>query len=88
MEERLTEEVLRSPLVDNASVRLREEGITVCGEVFVQLKAQGELGRQLKQLSEEIAQSDWRYHNLVIMPVEEIGPSPDQPAANGGRNRA
>ncbi len=88
IEERLTEEVLRSPLVENASVRLREEGITVCGEVFVQLKGQGELGRQLKELSDEIGKSDWRYHNLVIMPVEKIGPSQDQPAANSARNKA
>lgn len=88
MEERLTEEVLRSPLVENASVRLREEGITVCGEVFVQLKGQAELGRQLMELSEEIAKIDWRYHNLVIMPVDKIESPLGQSAANGAQDEA
>lgn len=88
MEERLTEEVLRSPLVEKASVRLREEGITVCGEVFVQLKGQGELGRQLRELSEEIQKSDWRYHNLVIMPVDTIGSPRAQPVAKGAQKEA
>lgn len=72
MEERLTKEVLRSPLIEDASVRLREEGITICGEVFVQLKGQAELGRQLLELTEELTESDWRYHNLVIIPVDKI----------------
>ncbi len=88
MEERLVEEVLRSPLVENASVRLREEGITVCGEVFVQLKdGQGELGRQLMALSDEIAKIDWRYHDLVIMPVDKIGSPLDQPAGNDQQDK-
>jgi divalent metal cation (Fe/Co/Zn/Cd) transporter len=75
--ERLPEEVealLRGmDWIDDAAVRMRDEGHILIGEAFIVPKAgTQDLPRLLEQAVGEARALDWRVHDLVIMPVQEL----------------
>ena len=70
LDQRIRERMCRYPGVEDASVRLREAGHIITGEIFVQLKDQDALARQLREMTEAADELDWRLYNLTIMPVE------------------
>lgn len=72
LEERLAETVRGIPGVSNAGARLREEGHTISGEVFVVLDGAEEVARKLQDISEQAQDIDWRLHNLVVTPVLKV----------------
>lgn len=62
--------LLRSaPGVSDVSVRLREEGNMVSGEVFVTLDEGEALARRLRAMARAATALDPRLHGIVIMPV-------------------
>jgi len=61
--------------VEDAIVRMREEGHVFIGEAFVVPKrGTPDLPAKLRQAVEAAKTIDWRVHELVIMPVEELRP--------------
>jgi divalent metal cation (Fe/Co/Zn/Cd) transporter len=75
--ERLPDEVrdmLRElPWVNEAEVRMREEGHVFMGEAFIVPRpGTPDLVRKLERASEAAKALDWRMHDLTIMPVESL----------------
>jgi cation diffusion facilitator family transporter len=60
------------PWVKEARVRLREEGHVYFGEVFVVPSTQRDLLRNIERAHEEIRAMDWRLHDVVIAPTDEL----------------
>lgn len=69
---RVKEAAERLVWVDQAAVRLREQGHVITGDVFVVPRETTDLVPRLAQASDELAAVDWRLHGLVVMPVERI----------------
>lgn len=72
LEERLKDALLLLPDVSDVAVRLREEGHTVTGEVFIVFRDQPNVARRVAEIAEHAASLDWRLYDLVVMPVEQI----------------
>jgi cation diffusion facilitator family transporter len=61
------------PWVEDAKVRMREEGHVLIGEAFVLPKADTpEVVQKLERASEEAKALDWRVHELVLVPVTSL----------------
>lgn len=72
LEERLEEALRQLPEVRDVGVRLREEGETIAGEIFVVLADDGDIARRLARIGKRAASLDWRLHGLVVAPVEAV----------------
>lgn len=67
--------------VEDAEVRMREEGHIFMGEAFVIPKSGvSQLTRLISQAVEEVKALDWRVHDIVVMPVGHLS----QVGKNGG----
>lgn len=64
--------------VEDADVRLREEGHVVSGEAFVVPRAEGLEGGalvdRLGEAAEALAAADWRVYEVVVVPVRSLAP--------------
>jgi cation diffusion facilitator family transporter len=64
------------PWVEEAAVRLREQGRILSGEIYVvpssDSMSAAELVTNIEQAGKDLAAVDWRLHGLTIMPVPEI----------------
>ncbi|HET7456123.1 MAG TPA: cation transporter [Gemmatimonadaceae bacterium] len=69
---RVKEAAERLVWVDQAAVRLREQGHVITGDVFVVPREMGDLVPRLEEASDELSKVDWRLHGLVVMPVARI----------------
>jgi cation diffusion facilitator family transporter len=58
--------------VEDAEVRLREEGHVFVGEAFVVPVDDRDLVDRLERANQRLLELDWRLHELVIAPVREI----------------
>jgi cation diffusion facilitator family transporter len=58
--------------VEDAEVRLREEGQVYFGEAFVVPSDASDLTEKLEEALEELRDLDWRVHDVAIMPVREL----------------
>ncbi len=59
--------------IDDAAVRMRDDGHILIGEAFIVPKAgTQDLPRLLEQAVGEARALDWRVHDLVIMPVQQL----------------
>jgi cation diffusion facilitator family transporter len=63
--------------VEHASVRLREHGRAIVGEVFVVPRDGSDLVPCIDAAAAELRRVDWRLHALTIMPVRELRTGPD-----------
>jgi cation diffusion facilitator family transporter len=85
--ERVNEEVNRCEWVEEAAVRLREEGHVFTGEVMVVPRPEAvdeELIDRLEELADRILSLEWKLYDIVIVPVKEIDiPSPGVERAAG-----
>ncbi|HEX6347294.1 hypothetical protein [Umezawaea sp.] len=70
---RLTDLARSQPWVDDAWIRLREEGHVFVGEMLV-VPGPGtdDLPKRLEELGELLRDTDWRMHDLVVAPVHRI----------------
>jgi cation diffusion facilitator family transporter len=67
--------------VEDARVRLREEGHVFAGEALVVPKDENGLLRHVEEAREGLRDLDWRLHDVVIVPLESLpGPSSSQMA--------
>jgi len=57
------------PWVAEASVRLREHGHLITGEVFVVPRDDSDLVSRIDRAVSELTKIDWRLHGLTVMPV-------------------
>lgn len=71
LEGKIRERLEAFPDVNKVSVRLREAGNRVFGEIFVEFDGQDELADRLEQMGKEAADIDWRLDDLNIMPVKK-----------------
>jgi cation diffusion facilitator family transporter len=58
--------------VEDAEVRLREEGHVFAGEAFVVPVDDHDLVDRIEQANRRLLELDWRLHELVITPVRQI----------------
>ena len=70
--DRLLAWVRALPWVEDADVRLREEGHVFTGELYVVAKPGEELPGRLEELAEHADEIDWRIYDLVVMPVRDL----------------
>jgi cation diffusion facilitator family transporter len=76
--DRLREYLKQLPWIEDAQVRMREQGHVYFGEAFVVLAEEENLTDRLYHATQECAALDWRVHDFVIVPV----PSLTEPASN------
>ena len=55
--------------MDEAEVRLREEGHVFTGEGFVVPKDQTDLVANIEQATRQVEEADWRLHDFLVIPV-------------------
>ncbi len=68
--------------VEDAEVRMREEGHLFLGEAFIVPKAStADLVERLSAAAEQARALDWRVGEIVIMPVARLAPEPREPSA-------
>jgi cation diffusion facilitator family transporter len=70
--ERLRDEARALHWVDDARVRLREEGHVFAGEVLVVPSEPCDLVEEIHHASEALMALDWRLHDLVVVPVPSL----------------
>jgi cation diffusion facilitator family transporter len=58
--------------VEDAEVRLREEGQVYFGEAFVVPSDASDLTEKIEEALGELRDLDWRVHDVAIMPVREL----------------
>ncbi|HEY4734921.1 MAG: cation diffusion facilitator family transporter [Gemmatimonadaceae bacterium] len=66
---RIAREAEKLDWVEKASVRLREQGHVLNGEVFVVPKTDDVKVSKIEEASRELAKIDWRIYTLSVMPV-------------------
>lgn len=71
--ERVRDWLLARPWVEDAAVRLREEGHVLYGEAFVVPRGGQVDVATLDETSRGIGDLDWRLHEVVIVPVADLG---------------
>lgn len=69
LEQRICNALSRRPDIDHISVRLREEGHSMSGELFIVFSDYDELPRRIEEIIDAALSVDWRLHDLVVMPV-------------------
>jgi cation diffusion facilitator family transporter len=81
--ERVRTELCNMSWVKDAQVRMREEGHVFFGEAFVVPRSDESLTSRIKKATNDLKAMDWRLHDLVLTPVEEIPKDhkegPDEP---------
>jgi hypothetical protein len=65
--------------VEDAEVRLREDGHVFFGEAFVRVRRAENLIGNIERAVQDAREIDWRLHELVIMPVARL---PSKPAGD------
>ncbi len=71
--EKIAAQLRALPWVEDAHVRMREEGHVLIGEAFVVPKTDTpEVVQKLERASEESKALDWRVHELVLVPVTSL----------------
>lgn len=58
--------------IEDASVRLREEGHIYTGIGFIQMHSEDHMVERIEKATETIKNLDWRLHEFILMPVKEI----------------
>lgn len=71
--ERLRTELCSLALVRDAVVRVREEGHVFFADVQLVPKTSEDLVSNIGEAEKHLLRIDWRLHDIVIMPVDEIG---------------
>ncbi len=72
IEEKLEAELEKLQWVNQAGVRLREEGHVLCGEAFVVVRSDADLTRHLHEASQLLSQQDWRLLEIVVTSVPSL----------------
>lgn len=75
--QRLRGALERMPWIAQASVRLREHGHVITGEVLVVPREASDLTVRIADVPQALEQIDWRLHGLVVMPVERLETTSD-----------
>jgi divalent metal cation (Fe/Co/Zn/Cd) transporter len=79
--ERVRTEVSSESWVKDVAVRVREEGHVFFADVQVVPAATENLTSRLAGLAQKLMDLDWRLHDVMIMPVDEIQAEVDAPGA-------
>ena len=58
--------------VVDAELRLRDEGLPLAGEAFVQIRGDSVTLDQLRTATVALHELDWRLYDVVITPVEDL----------------
>ncbi|UOB19166.1 cation diffusion facilitator family transporter [Abyssalbus ytuae] len=58
--------------VEDAKIRLREEGQVYCGEIKVIAKDENNLVDKIEKSLEDIYELNWKLHDITIMPVKSL----------------
>ena len=77
---RVETELRKLPWVDDAHVRMREDGHVFYGEAFVVASDERGLVAKVESAVTDMKALDWRLHDLVVMPVAELPPGPPEPS--------
>ena len=72
LRDRVAASLVELPWVEDAEVRLREEGQVYFGEAFVVPSDASDLTRKIEEALQSVWDLDWRMHDLAIMPVREL----------------
>ena len=72
LRDRVAARLAEFPWVEDAQVRLREEGQVYFGEAFVVPSDPSNLTEKIEEALAELRDLDWRVHDLAIMPVREL----------------
>ncbi len=78
--EQLESTIKEMDWVEDAQVRLREEGHVFAGEALVVPAHDHGLVERLDHAADELRALDWRLHDLVVVPVAQLDERPDAPA--------
>lgn len=70
LEQRIEQTLRDQSDIADVSVRLREDGHVISGEIFVMPNTAVLSGTRSRALSDLACDLDWRLHNLVVMPVD------------------
>ena len=76
---RLAKEAETRRWVKQASVRLREQGHVLNGEVFVVPHGAEVRVDEIEEISQSLTKMDWRIYNLTVMPVSALDDGPGFP---------
>jgi divalent metal cation (Fe/Co/Zn/Cd) transporter len=79
--ERVRTEVSSESWVKDVAVRVREEGHVFFADIQVVPAATENLTSRLAGLTQKLMDLDWRLHDVMIMPVDEIQAEVDAPGA-------
>jgi cation diffusion facilitator family transporter len=77
---RVETELRKRSWVEDASVRLRENGHVFFGEALVVPSSRKDLSSEIERAREEILELDWRLYDIAISPVESMEPPEEEPA--------
>jgi cation diffusion facilitator family transporter len=82
--ERLLTEISSATWIKDAAVRVREEGHVFFAEIQVVPVDTEKLTSRMAALTPKLMDLDWRLHDVMIMPVDEIQAEVDAPTRSGG----
>lgn len=68
--------------VEDASVRMREDGHVFFGEAYVIPRSMHCLTQNIAKAAQDAKSLNWRLHDLVITPVRQLPKTPDQEASD------
>lgn len=72
LEASIAEALRPRPDIEEISVRLREEGHSISGELFIVFSHYDDLPARIQDIIACALAVDWRLHELVVMPVETL----------------
>jgi divalent metal cation (Fe/Co/Zn/Cd) transporter len=78
---RVETELRKRSWVEDATVRLRENGHVFFGEALVVPSSRKDLSEEIERAREEILELDWRLYDIAISPVESMEPPEEEPSA-------
>ena len=73
---RVREAFERLDWVQQASVRMREHGHVITGDVFVVPRDGNALVSRIASARQDLMALDWRLHSITVMPVARLGEEP------------
>ena len=82
--ERIKAEVGATAWVREATVRLREHGHLITGDVWVVPRGEEDIVDRVEELSRRIDDLDWKLHGVVVSPVRSIEGAPEEIVVGGG----
>jgi hypothetical protein len=77
--ERIEETLCDLDWVQDAQARLREEGHVFTGEALVIPRDEDDLVARLEGAARLLAELDWRFYDVVVVPVSSLDKRPDAP---------